>query len=243
MSCKCEPTVDNFNVLLKLKVIHVPINAILLTKETALKQLRNDVQTAFKAKYKNLTAETVVTFRHGADTGPYYLHLLNVRAVPGYKAKEELKSIIDNFDDSLLFESYSNREKFKVVATNDVRVWPLWYTEAKAKDISTQTFLQLTYKADIIMPFIMYASKLLYCKQVELSHEEFTDDDGKITISVNPDQTIGQNYDYMPSLREIRICVDDYMSFPSTPASEGYSKRAELVVLYGVIFAYAISTN
>ena len=240
MSCKCEPMEDNFNVLLKLKVIP---NTILLTTETALKQLRNDVQTAFKAKYKNLIAETVAIFRHGMDPGLYYLHILDVRAVSGYKTKEELKSIIDDFDDSPLFETYSNGEKFKIVATNDVRVWPLWYTEAKAKDISTQTFLQLTYKADIPMPFVMHASKLLYCKQVELSHDEFTDDRGEITIAVNPNQPIGQNYEYSPSLREIRICVDDYLSFPSTPASEGYSKRAELVVLYGVIFAYAISTN
>ena len=232
---------DTFNVLLKLKVI--PIKAILLSNETALKRLRNDVQTAFKAKYKNLIAKTVATFRHRMDTGPYYLHILDVSAVLGYKTKEELKNIIDNFDDSPLFETYSNGEKFKIVATNDVKVWPRWYSEAKARDISTQTFLQLTYKADIIMPYIMYASKLLYCKQVELSHEEFTDDGEEITIAVNPDQPIGQNYEYSPTLQEIRICVDDYMSVPSTPASEGYSKKAELVVLYGVIFAYAISTN
>ena len=103
MNCKCEPVEDNINVLLKLKVI--PVDATLLTTETALKQLRNDVQTAFKVKYKNLTAETVATFRHGMDTGPYDLHLLDVKAVPGYKTKEELKSIIDNFDDSPLFET------------------------------------------------------------------------------------------------------------------------------------------
>ena len=241
MSCKCEPTVDNFNVLLKLKVI--PINAILLTNKTALKRLRNDVQTAFKAKYKTLIAKTVATFRHRMDTGPYYLHILDVSAVLGYKTKEELKNIIDNFDDSPLFESYSNGKKFKIVATNDVKVWPLWSSLPIARDISTQTFLQPTYKSDIIIPYVIHASKRLYCKQVELSHDEFTDDRGEITIAVNPNQTIGQNYEYMSSFREIRICVDDYMSFPSTSASEGYSKRAELVVLYGVIFAYAISTN
>ena len=86
-------------------------------------------------------------------------------------------------------------------------------------------------------------SKLVYCKHVKLSYEEFKDDGGKITIAVNPDQPIGQNYEYTPTLREIRICVDNYMSFPSTSASEGYSKKAELVVLYGVMFAYAFSTN
>ena len=228
-------------VFVKLKVIPNPAEA-LPTKTSALRKLRNDIKTAFQTSYEQLNVYVVATFKSTDDTAPYFLQVLEVRTAFGYDTKEVLKSIIDSFDRHVLFETESGGTKFQVLPTNEIKLIKKAGHSLKAMDIINRKVLVLTYQAYRKWGQIMEASILLYCQQVQLDKDEFSEDNGTVSLTVNPELYIGLNYIYLPFRKEIRICVDHYLNQPGA-ASPNLAVKRSVQNVFAILLSWFVCTS
>ena len=218
---------------LKVKILPETDGAV-VSNSAVLRRLRNDVEAVLESKYDHISVKTMNTFIHSQskdsnrpDTAPFYVHYLLVKVLYGYDTKEILKDITKQLDGAPLCEVESSGMKFQLVATNRVE---LLNNGKSARVVGESLILQQTYSMEYKWYIgMMDVSKLLYCKQVQLTSEEFEDDGEKITLAVDPGLSVGLNYFYQPPTTEIRICLEDYL--PAKPSVEASGCRGILSAL------------
>ena len=219
---------------------HLKVKAIpstgqkLKTSKAVLQKLRKDIESVVASEYEHFSVETVATYIHENPMrqGEYdfYLHVLELRTLHGYDTRESLRAIVDNLDKPLS-DIVSSKMQLQIMPTNQVRVWN-WTKSPSIDDthVILPQWLE-TYSNTFRVLVIMEVSKLLYCRQVQLSEEEFEDDGETLVIKANPSLSIGSNYFYWPLSNEIRVCVEDYL-----PVSKADSNFINREVEYPVVF-------
>ena len=234
--CKCHPMtvyMSGVPAFLKVKILPETDGAV-VSKSAVLRRLRNDVETVLESKHDHISVETISTFIHSQSKdsnrpaiASFYFHFLLLKVHHDYDTKELLKDITNHLDGAPLCEVESSGMKFQLVATNRVKILN---NGQSARVIGESQDLQNTYtKLYNWYHGMMEVSKLLYCKQVQLTSEEFEDDGEKITLEVDPSLSVGLNYFYQPPTTEIRICLEDYL--PTKPSVEASGCRGILSAL------------
>ena len=184
-----------------------------------------------------------------SDSISYHLHVLEIKTLPGFDTKKELKKIVGRTDDGTpLFEVESGKETVHVLATNRIQIWAEIQGGAAtlmAREVFTSESFQATYISNEIKKNmqIMEAKKLIFCRQVELSSDEFIEDGGRVLLKANPDLQIGLDYIYTDRLRStsgIRVCIHDYMPTTMTSSSTAAFKHKRMSSLYSQIMTSVV---
>ena len=179
-----------------------------------------------------------------SDSISYHLYVLEIKTLPGFDTKKELKKIVGRIDDGMpLFEVESGKATVHVSATNRIQIWAERQNDVAtlaAKEVFTSESFQATYISNEIREKmqIMEAKELIFCRQVELSSDEFIEDGGRVLLKANPDLQIGLDYIYTEQLLStsgIRVCIHDYMPTIMTSATTSAFKHQKTSSLYSKI--------
>ena len=238
--CTCKPLpiqMSGMPVVVKIKIMATQFQP-LPSSIAALRRLRNTIESLFTTNFKAFSAETMATFKSDPDQShPYHLHVLEIRTKQGLDTKVELREIVERQDRTPLFEFESGQTHLEALLTNQVQTWfdgPSRPDTFFAKDILTSETLQRTYllkRLETLTPRqVMEAKKMLYCRQVELSSDEFKDDNGTITVNANHDVFIGLNYIYVDEGAALRVCIEDYS--PSRVSSAAYKVMSFYLIIF-----------
>ena len=210
-------------LLLKLKVFPEP-GKYFPTTENQIRKLHKALQKTIQTTTEQITAEIIATFQQEKAITPYHLYVLIVRTKPGYDTKETIKPFLNYFENRKHFKVISSKTTFLVILTNTVLFWTEQITgmdgklvaSFRAKEIEGDHPLTKTYtKQDIIKTVTgkghyQVFSPLLYCMQVQLEENEFSEKDGLITLNISTSSVSLLDY-YRVSNSQARVCADQYL--------------------------------
>ena len=234
--CTCEPLpiqLSGMPVIVKIK-IRPATSKPLKSSGAILRKLRKQTENLFTTNYASFSTKTIATFKSNQNN-QYHIYVLEIKAKPGLDTKVELKEIVEIQDKVPIFEFELGKTTLQAFVTDHVQIWIDHASRSiLAKDILTletleQTFIDATFKLARSPSQIMEAKKLLYCRQVQLNSEEFSDVGGVITLNVNPKAFIGLNYIYAGEYKKVRVCIEDYL--PPAHASSAVCKDKVMQLL------------
>ena len=220
-------------ILLKLKVFPEP-GKYFPTTDIQIQKLHRALKNTIKTTIEQITAEIIATFQQEKATTPYHLYVVIVRTKPGYDTKETLKPFLDYVENKRQLTVKSSETTFSVMLTNTVlfridQITGMDGNQAavfRAMEIEDNNHpLTLTYtKPDIMTTSVgnghyQEFSSLLYCVQVQLEENEFSEKDGLIVLNITTSSVSMLDY-FRASTTQVRVCADQYLQQPNDLGSK-----------------------
>ena len=211
-------------ILLKLKVFPEP-GKYFPTTDIQIQKLHKALKKTINTTVEQTTAEIIATFQQEKAITPYHLYVVIVRTSPGYDTKETLKPFLDYIENKIQLTVKSSETTFFVTLTNTVLFWIDQITGMDGKPAAVFQAMEIednnhpltiTYgKPDIIETsvgngFYQEFSPLLYCVQVQLEENEFSEKDGLIILNTTTPSVSMLDY-YRASTTQVRVCADQYL--------------------------------
>ena len=212
-------------VLLYLKVVPKPGHVARMTKVDIRRYNTALIKTLQNAA-DEITADVVATFKQETEAEENFLSIAIVRSKPDHDTKKAVKPFLDYLDNSRELEMQSGKMTYSVKFTSRVRLW-------SETDTTTSPYTTVERLDDLDLgvqdPPLVYSkpkeirriylqvyqvlSPLIFCPQIQLNGDEFTEKDGLLIVNITKPK-ISLPYYYRINITDARVCANQYLRQP-----------------------------
>ena len=189
------------------------------TVDIQIRELHKELKKVLRTIVEQISVEVFALFKQQTEEDTFYFCILIVRSNAGHDSKETVKPFLKYLDSASHLEVKVRKTRLFTTLISTLVFWTESLNDAlvgfKAKDFADLDHdLSRLYFNDELQKSLsgryQHLSPLLYCMSVQLSADEFIEEDGRVIINRSSALLPVSKY-YRVSQTEIRVCANQYL--------------------------------